>query len=105
MHNGFVPFPISTRNSVEAVVHLIRSTNTTQIYVNTDSANQRLAQSAAEILSKEGIDLEILPIPLFEDLFNGTDCEEVQLVKVDSSRPALILHSSGKGPVECMCRC
>lgn len=96
MHNGFTPFPISSRNSAEAVAHLVRSTNAPQIYVSPDSANQRLAQGAAAILSNEGIGLEILAMPLFGDLFNGTDCEDAKLVKVDPSQHALILHSSGK---------
>ena len=99
MHNGYVPFPISPRNSAAAVAQLMRDTNTSQIYTNPDTANHRLALSAIEILAKDGINPGVLPAPHYEDLFNESDCEGPQAVKLDSSSYALILHSSGKTPV------
>lgn len=96
MHAGLTAFPISTRNSVVGIAHLIRTTNLRLLFVSPDTAMQRLALDACTLLKSEGIDVHILPAPQFEDLYNQ-DSSVTQLAPVRSSPDPeiLILHSSG----------
>ena len=69
MYLGLTPFPISTRNSAVAVAHLVSKTGVKQMFVSSDPAMQRLAQEANEHLAKDGLEFEVLPMPLFEDIY------------------------------------
>jgi hypothetical protein len=97
MHAGLTAFPISTRNSVVGVAHLIRSTGLQLLFVSPDLAMQQIALEATTILEKEGIAVSVLAAPQFGELYNGDDSHK-QLVPVRSCADpvVLILHSSGE---------
>ncbi len=97
MYLGLTPFPISTRNSALAIAHLVTKTGVKQMYVSADPAMQRLAQEANEILTKDGLEFEVLPMPTFEDLYGpGGDEALVPMGKVSPDKTSIILHSSGE---------
>lgn len=97
MYLGLAPFPISTRNSAIAVAHLVSKTGVRQMFVSADPAMQRLAHDAIEILAKDGRELELLPMPTFEDMYTAGDDEAlVPMGKVSPDQTAIILHSSGE---------
>jgi hypothetical protein len=57
---------------------------------------QRLALEAVAVLEKEGIIVNILPVPLFDDLYNEDDtCKQLIPVRVSADPVIIILHSSG----------
>ncbi|KAI0758786.1 acetyl-CoA synthetase-like protein [Fomes fomentarius] len=96
MYLGLTTFPISTRNSALTVAHLVTKTGVKQMYVSGDPAMQRLAQEANEILAKDGLEFDFLPMPTFEDLYGpGGDEELVPMGKVSPDKTSIILHSSG----------
>jgi len=96
MHAGLTPFPLSTRNSVSGVAHLIRSTGLRLLFVSPDSAMQRIALEAVATLEKEGIVVNVLPVPQFGDLYNEDDAfKQLVPVRISSDPVVIILHSSG----------
>ncbi|KAI8996302.1 acetyl-CoA synthetase-like protein [Trametes punicea] len=96
MYLGLTPFPISTRNSAIAVAHLVSKTGVRQMFVSADPAMQRLAREVIELLEKDGRELELLPMPTFEDMYGpGGDDALVPMGKVSPQQTCLILHSSG----------
>nr|UXY92114.1 ATP/NADPH-dependent carboxylic acid reductase [Trametes cinnabarina] len=97
MYLGLTPFPISTRNSAIAVAHLVSKTGVRQMFVSSDPAMQRLAHEAIELLQKDGRELELLPMPSFEEMYGqaGGDDALVPMGNVSPDRTCLILHSSG----------
>ncbi|KAI0673239.1 acetyl-CoA synthetase-like protein [Trametes maxima] len=102
MYLGLTVFPISTRNSAIAVAHLVARTGVRQMFVSADPAMQRLAHDAGVILAKgEGDaprELELLPMPTFEDLYGaGGDPDDalVPMGAVSPDRTCVIIHSSG----------
>lgn len=100
MHAGLTAFPISTRNSVVGVAHLIRATGLRLLFVSPDPAMQRIALDACEILKGEGITVNIVPAPQFGDLYNEDNTSNKLTPLRSSPDPVvLILHSSGRsGP-------
>ena len=97
MYLGLTAFPISTRNSAIAVAHLVSKIGVRQMYVSADPAMQRLAQEANELLAKDGIEFEALPMPDFEDLYGpGGDDALVPMGKVSPDKTCIIIHSSGE---------
>ena len=109
MYLGLTPFPISTRNSAVAVAHLVSKTGVKQMFVSSDPAMQRLAQEANEHLAKDGLEFEVLPMPLFEDIYGpGGDEEFVPMAKLTEERKSIVLHSSGEFKFNlslALCRC
>lgn len=96
MHAGLTAFPISTRNSVVGVAHLIRTTGLRLLFVSPDPAMQRLARDACAILKGEGITVDIISSPHFEELYNGDNTQGSLAPVRNSPDPVvLILHSSG----------
>ncbi|OCH89652.1 acetyl-CoA synthetase-like protein [Obba rivulosa] len=96
MYLGLTPFPLSTRNSSAAVVHLVRSTGVRLLFVSSDPAMQRLSHQAQETLRAEGHHLELVPMPQFGDLYNeSNEGQDVQMGKLSIDNTILILHSSG----------
>ncbi|XP_006456444.1 hypothetical protein AGABI2DRAFT_211390 [Agaricus bisporus var. bisporus H97] len=96
MHAGLTPFAISTRNSVDGVVHLIRSTGLQLLFVSQDRTMQRLASEVGARLKDEGIIINIIPAPQFSDLYNEDSTYRELLPMKNSSDPVtIILHSSG----------
>ncbi|KAF5351523.1 hypothetical protein D9758_007239 [Tetrapyrgos nigripes] len=97
MHAGFVPFPLSTRNSETAVAHLLKVTNAVYVFANLDNAMQSLAQNACHQLG-EGHDIQILPTPVFDDFYKPTQKDfksSTSSRKIELDDTAFILHSSG----------
>ena len=66
------------------------------MYVSSDAQNQQLAREANKILAKDGLDFEILPMPVFEDLY-GKDGDDVlvPMGKVSEDKACIVVHSSG----------
>ncbi|KAJ7775604.1 hypothetical protein DFH07DRAFT_1056780 [Mycena maculata] len=94
---GYVPFPLSTRNSDAAIAHLLQSTSCTHIFVGLDPSIQKLAGAAQARISLVGKALKIMPIPTFQESFEPSFAPE-PLVAVKNAKldePAVILHSSG----------
>ena len=72
-------------------------TGVTRMFVSADPAMQRLAFQANEILAKEGRGFELLPMPLFEDLYgDGGDGALVPMGPVAETKTCIIMHSSGQ---------
>ncbi|KAJ8508691.1 hypothetical protein ONZ45_g9065 [Pleurotus djamor] len=100
MYLGCTPFPISTRNSASGVAHLLQSTGTNHVFVSSDTAMQRLAHQAAEIL-KESCEraqqVSILRMPIFTEIYAQSEKTSISMApkRMDLDSPALILHSSG----------
>ncbi|EMD37730.1 hypothetical protein CERSUDRAFT_94730 [Gelatoporia subvermispora B] len=96
MYCGYAPFPISTRNSVTAVAHLVRSTDMRQIFVSPDPAMQHLAGQVRDTLRAEGHELGLVPMPQFTDLYSeSTEHEDVEKGSMDNEKTIVILHTSG----------
>ncbi|KAI0830379.1 acetyl-CoA synthetase-like protein [Trametes gibbosa] len=96
MYLGLTPFPISTRNSAIGVAHLVSKTDVRQMFVSADPAMQRLAHDAIELLRKDGRELDLIPMPTFEDMYGpGGDEALVPMGKVSPEKASIILHSSG----------
>ncbi|KAI9459306.1 acetyl-CoA synthetase-like protein [Russula earlei] len=97
---GLAVFPISPRNSPEAVAHLLQKTKTSHLLVGGEPMLQKLAASSLELLRAEGHpEIPFSDMPRFEELYplEGLDSrsEHYPAVKFDLDAPSLILHSSG----------
>lgn len=79
-----------------AIAHLVRRMSVRDVLVSPDAGMQRIAHEAREQLAKEGYELNILPLPQFQDLYNESDDGlGVKMGPLDADKPAVILHSSG----------
>lgn len=100
MHSGYIPFPISVRNSADAVADLLRKTSTTVLLVSPDPGMQRLAHHTKEALAVGGYAIDLFPTPMYSDLYNDLDDQEtlrtVTRPQGSNDGTAIILHSSGK---------
>ncbi|KAG8984637.1 hypothetical protein FRB94_004591 [Tulasnella sp. JGI-2019a] len=105
---GHTAFPISTRNSVTAVVHLLANTMTEQIIVSCEEPIQKVIDEAdALIRGQPGQQrgLKVIQVPMFGDLFpehqHRVSPDYLETPKISRPKrpamtePALILHSSG----------
>ncbi|KAJ7803408.1 hypothetical protein B0H14DRAFT_2463681 [Mycena olivaceomarginata] len=94
---GYLPFPLSPRNSDAAVAHLLRSTSCTHIFVGADPSMQKLAGAAHSRLLDLGGDLKIMPLPTFKDIFEPSSTPQallpIRTAKLED--PIVIMHSSG----------
>ncbi|KAI0651021.1 acetyl-CoA synthetase-like protein [Trametes meyenii] len=96
MYLGYTPFPISVRNSAAAVAHLVRRTSVHVLFVSPDGGMQRIANEAKEILETEGYEINLVPLPKFDDFYDGHDeSVSIEMGPVREDKPAIILHSSG----------
>ncbi|KAI0045616.1 acetyl-CoA synthetase-like protein [Auriscalpium vulgare] len=101
MRAGLTVFPISPRNSPEAIAHLLKTTGTAYLLVSGEKMMQDLAQAALEVLRRdEGArEPELSAMPRFEDLYTedvfSGDLRPYPSVKFDLETNILILHSSG----------
>ena len=98
---GFSVFPISPRNSPEAVAHLLKKTGSNYLLVGGEPMLQKLANAALELLRADGHpEIPASHMPHFEDLYPDDDSdsefENYPTVKFDLEAPSLILHSSGQ---------
>lgn len=121
MYLGLTPFPISSRNSSAAIVHLVKKTGLLQIFVSSDPVMQRLISEAKELLrSEDGIDIEVLAMIRFHDI-SGHDTvassstddilgdrhtkEELGAARIALDRLGIILHTSGASERESFIFC
>ena len=98
---GFAVFPISPRNSPEAIAHLLKKTAAHHLLVGGEPMLQKLAATSLELLRADGHhETPVSTMPHFEDLYphdsSHGEFESYPAVKFDLDAPALILHSSGK---------
>lgn len=95
--SGCTAFLISTRNSPAAVAHLLKKTGTHKLFVSDDEQMQSIASASLDVVLKDGHLVEVLPLPLFQDLYPENeqyeDLDELPEFPPDS--PAFIIHSSG----------
>ncbi|KAJ7202281.1 hypothetical protein GGX14DRAFT_654096 [Mycena pura] len=95
---GYIPFPISPRNSDAAVADLLQSTACRHSYVSSDSGMQKLAAAAKARIFAQGFgELEIWPLPRFQELFVASNIPDTRLIgaSVKMEDVAIIMHSSG----------
>jgi hypothetical protein len=100
MRAGFCVFPISVRNSPQAIAHLLAKTDTCHLLVGREDALKSLAEaSLQQLLQNSDREIESSPMPIFEDLYdNGGDAEDFEMLeelKLSGDTPAAYLHSSG----------
>ena len=100
MRAGFVPFPISNRNSPAAVADLLKSTKSAYWYTTPDPATQQVVDAALAQLT-ESERPKLLSVPLYGDLYNDAVFAKELLppmspVTNDIEHAGVILHSSGK---------
>ncbi|KAI0743082.1 acetyl-CoA synthetase-like protein [Daedaleopsis nitida] len=96
--SGMTAFPISTRNSPQAVAHLLKQTKTGSLLISADPAMQKLARDAVTLLTSEGVRVELLLMPSFDAIYTESAEGALELPIVVSASPdsvPLILHSSG----------
>ncbi|KAJ7105399.1 acetyl-CoA synthetase-like protein [Mycena crocata] len=93
---GLTAFPMSTRNNAKATAILIKETGALYMFTNTDGPINDLANETAEMLSKDGVLLDLLPMIGYEDIILGRDSPPVKRAQpTDDEDTVLILHSSG----------
>ncbi|GJE91046.1 acetyl-CoA synthetase-like protein [Phanerochaete sordida] len=96
---GFIAFPISPRNSPEAVAHLLAETGVSYIFVGVEDALQRLWAAAAEALRADGATPPWMhAVPAFRTLYPAERDPHFKLLPVPDARwddVTIILHSSG----------
>jgi len=98
---GFTVFPISPRNSPEAVAHLLKKTGPSHLLVGAEPKFQKLAATSLELLRADGHPgIPFSDMPHFGDLYPHDDSDgefkHYPAVKFDPNAPSLILHSSGQ---------
>ncbi|KAH7914162.1 acetyl-CoA synthetase-like protein [Hygrophoropsis aurantiaca] len=99
MRAGFVPFPISTRNSCAAVCHLLTKTRTKYLYVSQDNGMLALVATVLQNLGDHTV--HVFAMPAFEDLYDPADGGARNrhllppMITPDWSFPSIVLHSSG----------
>lgn len=99
---NFIVFPISPRNSAQAVAHLITKVGVDHILVGRDPSMHDLVSDALEIVKLSSPSTlqspSVSPIPLFEDLFLRkpfSDAESLPVVRQNPDDIIMYLHSSG----------
>jgi acyl-CoA synthetase (AMP-forming)/AMP-acid ligase II len=108
---GLTPFPISTRNSIQAVAHLMKESNVSHLFVSADPAMQRLASEATKLAHASTHEvIHVYPVMRFDEIYSPS-CATNDASKNTSNdalskahkppKPrmddvAIILHSSGK---------
>lgn len=100
MRAGYIPFPISPRNSPAAIAHLLSKTNATHIFVSEDPSMQGLSAGSLKVLAAQGgQEVQRITTPFFDELYLTYSNEDDSLPPAAEKREfdsvALILHSSG----------
>lgn len=100
MRANYIVFPISPRNSAEAVAHLINKTRVKHIFLGREQSMIDLSNDATEILKAQYPHVsqpEISTIPLFQDLFDQpvADMHDLPFERKKPEEIAIYLHSSG----------
>lgn len=95
---GHVPFLLSPRNFLSAIIHLLKLTKTTHLMVDADNPSfMKLATGTASAVELEtGTRIPTLPTPQFGDLYGVIFHPFEPKIQLQSLREvAAILHSSG----------
>ena len=98
---GHIAFPISPRNSPEAIAHLLLSVSATHILVSSDPTIQSQYESTENLLRGK-LEPKKIGKPTHCDFFVEYDSdseslfEPVPLAKIDVNSIACIYHTSGK---------
>lgn len=99
---GYVCFPISVRNSANAVAHLIAKTGVDLLIVGPETSYQQLATSTMKLLADTGKIIPQLAImPVYQDIYGrNTDAVHDPLppLQTEMADIALYMHSSGESP-------
>ncbi|KAI0794928.1 acetyl-CoA synthetase-like protein [Abortiporus biennis] len=106
MRSGNIAFPISPRNSPEAIAHLLMKTQVSFLLIADDAGLWEHAETAIKKVQEQegnpsnGHVTELLSIPSFEDMFphqlgDDDSFKPLPPVKCSVDATALILHSSG----------
>ena len=102
MRAGYVPFPISTRNSPAAVAYLLEKTDVKHLITGIDPAMQNLAAESLETLKSQHPHATVpttSPMPVFSDLYDAelgpVKAEDVPYEQPDMQKSVFLLHSSG----------
>ncbi|KAJ7618639.1 hypothetical protein FB45DRAFT_1097256 [Roridomyces roridus] len=99
---NYVVFPISPRNSPDAIAHLIEKVGVKHLLIGHEPAMSKLATEALEILGKKGAILvpDVSLVPLFDELFlpSSTTAITPDSLAYEYKGPDAtlwIMHSSG----------
>ncbi|KAF7350260.1 NRPS-like enzyme [Mycena venus] len=95
---GYTVFPLSTRNSDVAIAHLIAESGIKYLLISQDGHMQDIARKANALLNARNINIEILPIPTYEEISDTqrTDLDALPpLQAIPDERVLVIAHSSG----------
>ncbi|KAK0470423.1 NRPS-like enzyme [Desarmillaria tabescens] len=97
MRLGKIPFPISSRNSVAAIIHLMKSTNSRYLVVSGDATLQTLADIVCCHFTESDEKIITISMPRFADLFPSElpSYQPLAPIRPEWSQTAVILHSSG----------
>lgn len=94
MRAGFIPFPISLRNSAAAVTNLLIKTECKYWYVSDDIPTKKLADTVTGHL--DGHQIKTLEVPTLSELFSApTEAPLPPLGSIGLDQPCIIQHSSG----------
>ncbi|KAJ7052953.1 hypothetical protein C8F01DRAFT_562559 [Mycena amicta] len=91
---GYIPFPLSPRNSDAAIFHLLQSSGCNHLMVSSDPAMQTLAAAVRARFP----DLQTLKLPSYREIFEPSEgildtC--FQVGKASLEETAVYMHSSG----------
>lgn len=102
---GITTFPISPRNSVAGVVHLLVQTKPSYILVSSEGPIQDLVHNALAQMreSHPQVTIEIRKMPTYESLYKEEEVafERLPPRQIDYNVPRLIVHSSGMHITPC----
>ncbi|KAK0215362.1 NRPS-like enzyme [Armillaria nabsnona] len=96
MRLGYIPFPISVRNSAPAVAHLMKTTNAKYLIISGDPPVQAIADLVCH--QYDGDSITTIPMPKFNDIYScdlKTHEPLPPFKQPEWTQTALILHSSG----------
>lgn len=97
LRTGWTLFPISPRNSPQAVAHLLQKTGVTHLFISAEASVQQLADDALRQL--ESINVEKLPMPTYDALYTPKtgvlEFEHEPFGEFSMDDDAIVIHSSG----------
>lgn len=105
MRAGLVPFPLSPRNQLSGLAHLLTSTQTSYIIAGGGKAIDVVTAQLENLLTRTGPDIKFIQLPRLEDILPGLGQSKAQddyehrpfvpLQPLTDKSIVFILHSSG----------